>query len=148
MKGKENESSDETEKDKSEEKTEDKKEEEKTEEVKETKPEEPTEDKTEEAPKTEEPSEETSEKPTETEKPAEVEKVEEVTTEKKSEESIEKGKKIMKILQWTSVYYLEATTEEKVEGDKTGETEEVAKVEVRTITRVPLWMVENITIPR
>ena len=114
--------------------------------MKETKTEEPTEDKTEEAPKTEEPAEETSEKPTETEaseKPAEVEKVEEVTTEKKSEESIEKGKKsllrrLWRLLQWTSVYNLEATTEEKVEEDKTGETEEVAKVEVRTLPRVSI----------
>ena len=141
--GKENESSDETEKEKTEDKPEEKKEdktEDKTEEVKETKTEDSKpEDKTEEAPKSDEPAKETSEETAETEKTAEVEKVEEVT---KSEESIEKGKNLSSWALKTSSYFghlikisSEATTEEKVEEEKTGETEEVAKVEVKILTK-------------
>ena len=113
---------------KKEEKTEDK-----TEEVKETKTEgSKPEDKTEEAPKS-------AEEAAETEKTAEVGKVEEVT---KSEESIEKGKNFSSSVLKTSSYVekliiisSEATTEEKVEEEKTGETEEVAKVEVKIFTK-------------
>ena len=141
--GKENESSDETEKEKTEDKPEEKKEEkteDKTEEVKETKTEDSKpEDKTEEAPKSDEPAKETSEEAAETEKTAEVEKVEEVT---KSEESIEKGKNFSSSVLKTSSYVekliiisSEATTEEKVEKEKTGKTEEVVKVEVKIFTK-------------
>ena len=101
----------------------------KTEEVKKTKTEDSKpEDKTEEAPKS-----------AETEKTAEVEKVGEVT---KSEESIEKGKNTSSSLLKTSSYFgqstkivSEATTEEKVEKEKTGKTEEVVKVEVKIFTK-------------